>query len=292
MRIQGYFRTLLFMLIFIGITSGYSESPNGRTVKSKTFYQYDPRGETGSDAGVRISNTTYNPDGKIQEHFTYDHYGNVMTREARTYDDMQHLTETVTHAAATDVTKKMVYSYNGDILLRADSYTDNNLTVVIEYQYNEDGKLKKMISRSPDSQITFNTENVFNSEGNLVETRSTLNGQPVGNTGIRKTASGNITAKIGRDGDLLQSVEKRVDDKGRLKETIFYDASGRITNKTSNNYDEQGHISEVINEIPSADIKTRKVRTYNDDGQMIEEIHYNKNDVPVKGVRVVYDYYE
>ncbi|MBU1679503.1 MAG: RHS repeat protein [Bacteroidetes bacterium] len=285
-----------YFSIFIlcsNLTIIYAQAISTAKFKTQRIFQYDVINGSVQSSGKLISLIEINVVGLVAKQVVYNTDGSIITESINIYDDKNRMIESAIAAVPSNVVRKMKYTYEDSLIIRAVSLIDEREKIIIDYKYDERNHPVEIISsNADDNQTIIRSVNNYDSEGNIQEmiTYDPF-GSVIGKMNYLYDSNGQIIQKSAAKGEKVQRKTQSYDNLGNVVEETFYDEEGRIINKVIYKFNENGNIIEDSNEIPYANMKTRKTHRYNNDGMLIETVNYNKYDEPVKILRLEYEFY-
>lgn len=295
MRTTTFIRSVsaFFLAVLFLIDLGFAQSANANKVKTETIWQYDVIAGEVQTKGLKISFREANQNNQTTELTSYGPDGSVLQKTSYVYNDSGNPSQTTTTSSVANVSQKMIYNYDGDLLVESISYKpDGSMNMRMEYKYNQNKQLTEMTTYSPGGQVNIKVVNHYDADGNIVEAIGyDALGNEITKTTYGYSATGLDMVKTGINAAPVQRTKKSFNRNGQLTEEIQYDSKGNEISKTQQTYDENGNLIEIINSVPYSDMRTRTVIKYNENGNLAEQISYNKLDEPVKVIRCEYEYY-
>ncbi len=284
---------LITATIFLWTIPASGQADADTLLKSKTSYLFRVSEGSASGNGVIISKEIYNRNGLLEEFFKYNDNGDIKSEIVYHYNDLNQVTECITSVPATGFTTTVKYQYNKGLLVRALGTNNKRDTkITMDYLYNEDKKVKEMITRSEDNSIYKRIASEYDEKGRKVrlmmyDAEGNLIGEEYTDYDISTIKEKKLSAREGFD----QIIEKKLDEAGNITRENVLDIKERLLSSKNNVYDEKGRLVEVHSNIPSARMSSKIRNVYDEKDNIIEQVHYNKFDEPVKIVRTEYVYY-
>ncbi len=226
-----------------------------KKVKSQKIYRVDVAPESECEEymdteGVQHSSAVYNENGHLLTDIKFDNYGQTTGTSVYKYDEKKFLIfeETLDEEGQTEEKVSWEVDENGKIQKKFVYYLDDTFDT-IDYEYNEQGLLWRVIQKDEDGEEEYREEYDYK-DGKRIAERYFEYGEKETENLYEFDENGRLTEVTLNNPDEEATLVNEYDDKGNRIKTLKYDAADKLIAKQLMTYDEQGRLSEMSEETP------------------------------------------
>lgn len=282
---QGSMRTsaVLLLLIFLPVYQIFSQLPEAlekktiirQDIKSQAQWNYKFDDGEPADQGYKNSFKEFDRNGNVTKE-EYYRRGDINQELSYKYDHNQNKTEYINYSAKEDEVRfKQTIDYNSQNQKIKEKRYNGSEHHVIDYQYNDQGKLARIIKTDLDGNLI--QKRIFSYEGNVARIR-VLNakGKLLSRIVNRYDDHDNLIryTEYNPEGKRIKRISYEFNQDNHKTDEVKYQKGNFIYHKTYK-YNSNNNLVEIHKEQPKDEVHTSKIFEYTPDGRLSKELWYD-----------------
>ncbi|NCA85766.1 MAG: hypothetical protein EOM83_09345 [Clostridia bacterium] len=259
-----------------------------KKVKSQNAFRIDVAPESEFEEyrdveGVQHSSSVYNENGHLLTDIKFDNHGQTTGTSVYKYNDKGFLIfeETLDENGQTEEKVSWEVDETGKILKKFVHYLDDTVDT-INYEYNEQGLLVRVIQKDEDGEEEHREEYDYDDGKRIAERHYEYGALETENI-FEYDDNGRLSEVTANSPEETATLVNEYDDKGNRIKTLKYTVDDKLIEKHLMTYDEQGRLTEmseetpykknnVVMELDVAGNVTRQTET-DRNGQLVSQVH-------------------